>query len=289
MNLSNKLYAILLLIAIVFSGCTSDSEPQTDAGPTPETVPAIANAEQSASPEVSEESTECPTEMPQLLEVQPGAHQLRYVSDDGNNFMEYYLYVPNNPSPNMPIIVFLHGSGEIGRVDLLENYGIASVVKEIYGDDFPFLLLLPCTHMPSWNYNHVSRTLLELIDSVAETYKADRSRICITGHSLGSSGTWKMISLYSDYFSAAVPVSCGIDESIDFDSCAKVSIIAFSGTSGDAEKQYNTTMHNLVIKINEAGGNAQMRIIEGADHEAMVTAAYTADLFEWMIAQKNGE
>lgn len=283
-----KLYTGLLLIAIVFSGCAFDNEPLTAAESTPETVP-ITNAEQQTPAKESQEPTECATEAPQLLDVQPGAHQLRFVSDDGNNYMEYYLYVPNNPQVNMPIIVFLHGAGEIGRVDLLENYGIASVVNEIYGDDFPFLLLLPCTHMPSWNYNHVSRTLIELIDSVADTYKADSSRICITGHSLGSSGTWKMVSLYSDYFSAAVPVSCGINESIDFENCAKVPIIAYVGTSGDAEKQYNTAMHNLVDRINEAGGSAQIRIIEGADHEAMVTAAYKAELFEWMLAQKNGE
>lgn len=284
MIFSKKLYTGLLLIAILFSGCARDNGLQAAAESTPATLP-VMNTERPTFPEETQEPTELPTELPQLLDVQPGAHQLRYESDDGNNYMEYYLYVPQSPQLNMPIIVFLHGAGEIGRVDLLKNYGIASVVNEIYGDEFPFLLLLPCTHMSSWNYNHVTRTLIDLIDSVAETYKADRSRICITGHSLGSSGTWKMVSLYSDYFSAAVPVSYGIDESIDIESCTKVPIIAFAGTSGDAEKQYNAAMHNLVAKINEAGGSAQIRIIEGADHEAMVTAAYTKELFDWLLSQ----
>ena len=94
-----------------------------------------------------------------------------------------------------------------------------------------------------------------------------------------------MVSLYSDYFSAAVPISCGIDEYINYENCAKVPIIAYAGTVGNDEKNYNPAMHKLVDLINAQNGRAQMRVIEGADHEAMVTAAYTIELFDWMLSQ----
>lgn len=284
MGFQKKLYSLFIVISMLFCGCSCDEQMFIVEETALATDP-IVYTEQPTFVEETQESTTYATEAPQLLDVQSGAYQLRFETEDGNNYMEYYLYVPNNPQINMPIVVFLHGAGEIGRVDLLENYGIVSVVNELYGDNFPFLLLLPCTHMSSWTTGSVSRTLIALIDTIVDDYEADASRVCITGHSLGSVGTWKMVSLYSDYFSAAVPISCGIDESINFQNCAKVPIIAYAGTIGNDEKNYNPAMHALVSKINEAGGNAQMRVIDGADHEDMVTAPYTAELFEWMLSQ----
>ena len=277
---------ILTVILFICSGCTeksiehpnelNNSEPFTYSAT--ETEIAVHETEPVPAAELIET-------VPYLTDIEPGAYQLRFESETCDEYMDYYLFIPNNAMDNMPIVVFLHGAVEIGHVELLENYGIVSVVDRLYGADFPFLLLLPCTHKPSWTDNSVPETLIEMIDEIAESYHADKGRICITGHSLGSVGTWKMVSLYSDYFSAAGPISCGIDEPLDFENCAKVPIIAYAGTEGADERNYNPAMHKLVDTINAAGGDAQMRVIHGADHEDMVTAAYTTELFDWMLSQ----
>lgn len=281
---------LLLLLLILCCGCAKEtvSAPTEMAAATSAIVPTAAptmEIETDPSEIRIPQITEAAAETPDYLNMESGAHQLRYESENLEEYMDYYLFIPKNPVENMPIVVFLHGSVEIGHVELLENYGIVSVVKDLYAEDFPFLLLLPNTHKPSWTGNEVPETVIGLIDEVAETYRADRDRICITGHSLGSVGTWKMISLYGDYFSAAVPISCGIDEPMNYENCAKVSIVAYAGTVGADEKNYNPAMHKLVDTINAAGGNARMEVIGGADHEAMVTAAYTRELFDWILAQ----
>lgn len=281
-----RIIAILILTLILFCGCAEkqSASPNLTNPPDP-TICLNSDTETLPTETGCPEPPEASVESPLLLDAEAGAHQLRYESKDSDEYMEYYLFIPRNAIKNMPIIVFLHGSVEIGHVELLENYGIVSVVEQLYGADFPFLLLLPCTHKPSWTGNSVPETLIGLIDEIAETYSGDKDRISITGHSLGSVGTWKMVSLYSDYFSAAVPISCGIDEPMNFKNCAKVPIMAYAGTVGADEKNYNPAMHKLVDSINDFGGNAKMCVIDGADHEAMVTAAYTTDLFDWLLSQ----
>ena len=291
MKCKYSLITILILVLILSCGCgregisapTEPILPSATVAPTENPTVAIeVDTTESSLPEITETAAVEPN---YYLDAEPGAHQLRFESENGEEYMDYYLFVPNKPVEDMPIVVFLHGSVEIGHVELLENYGIVSVVNDLYGEDFPFLLLLPNTHKPSWTGNGVPETVIGLIDEVADVYHADKNRICITGHSLGSVGTWKMISIYGDYFAAAVPISCGIDELMDFENCTEVPLVAFAGTVGADEKNYNPAMHKLVDTINAAGGNARMEVIEGADHEAMVTAAYTTDLFEWMLAQ----
>jgi len=219
------------------------------------------------------------------IDIPAGSYSLRFESEQTNEYMDYWINIPKNPQIGLPIIVFLHGKQEIDRMDLLEKYGIVSVTEELYDDDFPFILLVPCTHEYGWTSSSVAATLKELIESVCEEYDADPSRIIITGHSLGSIGTWNMISRYGDFFSAAVPISCGSEGTIDYANCGKVAIMAFCGNDGEYEMKYNWAMRALVSKINEAGGNAVMNTADGANHDDTVTIFYTKELFDWMLAQ----
>lgn len=285
-----SLYIFVLLFLTFLSGCFSGVELYDETEPvlleliTPtDVLPETIEFTATDSTEPTEPTAEL--EVDDSLSVESGLHQLRFIDDKTQEYMDYCLNVPDFPERNMPLVVFLHGAVEVGHVELLQDYGIVSKTKEIYGNDYPFLLLLPCTHLPGWTEESVSHTLAALIDSVCEEYEVDRQHIIITGHSWGAIGVWKMVSLYGDRFSAAVPVSCGIDEEIDYRQCAKVSIRAFCGTIGEDEKNFGPAMEKIVQKINDAGGNASFVAIDGADHEAMVTAAYTKELFDWMLSQ----
>lgn len=282
-----RFYAQILVILFLplLIGCSAKVESQetTETAIQETTAPTVASI-----PETTACVTTIPTEVTKpdhSLQVETGMQQLRFVDANTQEYMDYCLNIPDHPERNMPLVVFLHGALEIGHVELLQDYGIVNTTKEIYGNDYPFFLLLPCTHVYGWTSASVTGTLIALIDSVCDEYDIDRQKIIITGHSLGSTGTWKMIGLYGDYFSAAVPVSCGIDEEIDFNQCAKVPVKAFCGTNGMDEHNFGLGMERIVGRINDVGGNAVYTVIEGADHEAMVTAAYTKELFDWMLSQ----
>ncbi len=196
--------------------------------------------------------------------------------------MNYWLYVPEHATEDMPLIVFLHGTGQIAAINLLEDFGLVNNVYEIYGNEFPFLLMLPNTTVRSWTQPPVTTTLIGLINEVSSQHCVDRDHIILTGHSLGAISTWQMISEYGDYFSAAVPVSYGFGKTLNYENIAKVPIKAYVGSY---ETECAGNMKKLVKEILESGGNIELITLDECNHSDTVTKPYSKDLFEWMLMQ----
>ena len=276
----------LLMIWIILSGCsiaftdTTESIVATDAptesiAETDHVIPETTAAQES---DVTE------TTVPDLsLHMNAGSYLLKYEDQNTSNYLEYYLFIPDNAQLNMPLIVFLHGDGEVGKVEKLENYGMIAGAREIYGEDFPFIAISPCTRIPSWTEGSIPETLIGLIESTITLSSADRNRIIITGHSRGAMGVWSLINTYGDYFSAAVPVNCGSDLKLDYERCATVPVLAIAGTSGDMEIEFQNQMRKIVEKLTDTGGNAQLTLLEGAQHKDTAKAAFTEETFRWIL------
>ena len=256
----------------------------TACGQTPAAPEATATPTETTEP--VEEITLEPTEScPVPLSRSAGSYKERYTSNqNGENWMEYYLHIPKNATTGMPLIVFLHGDGEIGLIDNLETYGMIESAREIYGEEFPFLSLSPCTRTDSWIRDDISDLLKELIDTVVTDYAVDQSRIIITGHSRGAIGTWDLISRYGNFFSAAVPVSCNNENPLNLENAAKVPVWGFVGDQGPVEKSYAEHMGYAVDSLVSAGGDAKLTQLENLTHIDTDTAAYTREVFEWMLS-----
>ena len=266
-----KLLPFYLLICILFTSCASDD-------PLPTSIALEPSAETIATTEPS-----VPTEPSNYFPA--GDFCDTFTSTANNYALDYWLFVPENATTEMPLIVFLHGLGEVGRIDSLQDYGMISSARDIYGDSFPFIALYPNTKIDSWWTDPIPDTLMELIQFVSEQYSIDTEHIIVTGHSLGAIGTWNMISRYGDYFSAAVPVSCGCDQPLDFENCAKVPIWAFVGDADAFEPKYEAGMRRLLYAIVQQDGNSKLTILTGDDHRKTKTSAYTAETFMWMLSQ----
>lgn len=232
-----------------------------------------------------------PTELPTIAETEPqiisepGSYLETYTDPETSAYLDYYIHFPNHATANMPLLVFLHGDGEVGQPWLLENYGPIQAAREIYGEDFPFIALFPCTKIHSWTSGSIPDRIIGLIEYIAEQYQVDRDKIIITGHSRGAMGVWNMISKYGDYFSCAVPVSCGPGTLLDYEMISNVPIRAVAGTAGDLEVNYSQAMQRTVDALKEIGGEAEIIIMKGQSHQQTSTAAYTKELFEWMLEQ----
>jgi predicted peptidase len=192
------------------------------------------------------------------------------------------LFVPENAEINMPLIVFLHGDGEVGDVELLEDFGIIRSARQIYGNEFPFIVVSPSTRIYSWIKGNIPATLKGLIDEVASECRVDPERIILTGHSRGSIGTWHMVSTYGNYFSAAVPVSADSEGMLNYDNLTSIPIWTIAGSY---DTYYLDNMSSLVYMIRQAGGDIQFTILEDCHHGETSTRAYTQEVFEWMCAQ----
>lgn len=120
----------------------------------------------------------------------------------------YWVNVPENTPTNSPLLVFLHGDGEVGSKNGTKNTHYMKMAREYGNGSVKFISLAPITNVTDWSSSTLQKNLKGLIDEVASTYKVDKNIIYIMGFSRGAIGTWGMISNYPGYFAAAIPVSC---------------------------------------------------------------------------------
>ena len=243
----------------------------------PSSAPALPPAAE-ASPEPEPEPAE------EALGIEAGLHYGKHqqeTAEYGGQYLEYNVMVPENATEGMPLIIYLPGDNSNDRLNEIPEREFALRVKEIYGDDFPFILCLPCTRWFEWHDGWIAEVLKGLIDEVAAEYRVDSSKICLTGYSRGAVGCWGMVNDLGSYFSCAVPVSCGgtVKNTENF---AEVPLWAIA-SDGAGDAGYLREIKSNVEKINENGGAALLTIIEGSDHAYMGYDAYSKEVIEWML------
>ena len=190
---------------------------------------------------------------------------------------------------DMPLIVYLHGDGEVNNPHTLPNHGLKNYAVKVYGEDYPFIILEPNTRVKSWINGCIPELVIGLIDRVTERYSINVDKIILTGHSRGAIGVWDLISTYPEYFSAAVPVSSPHGSGhIDYIKAAGVPVWTFAGDIGDTERWYHKYLAQNVDQIYVCGGFGKFTVLKGCNHSTARAAAYVEETFEWMLAQENG-
>ena len=282
---------VMLMILALFSACSA-GVPETTEIPTEPTVLQTEPAE--TDPPVTEPPvTAAPTEppeptVPSLGETASSRYEC-YYSDEYEDYLNYYVHIPENAVENMPLIVYLHGDGEVNNPHSLLDYGILRFAKAAYGDEYPFIILEPNTRVKSWTRGDIPELLIGLIDRVSERYSVDVDRVILTGYSRGAVGVWDMISTYPEYFAAAVPVSSPHQEGhIDYLNASRVPVWTFAGDIGDTERWYHKYLAQNVDQINVLGGFGKFTVLEGSDHNHAAGSAFTEELFGWMLERQRG-
>ncbi len=276
------IFAVCIMFLCACQTDTTATEPTTE----PATAPSATElaTEVTATEPVVTEPPKTESTIP-ALEIEPGDYLLTFTDENTGDYLDYYLFIPENAVEGMPLIVFLHGDGEVGKIDSLRDYGMIGQAKDVYGEEFPFIAISPCTRVTSWISGTIPQTLKALIDATVSTYSIDKEHIILTGHSRGSIGTWYMLSEYGDFFSAAVPVSCGSDSVLNIENCAEVPIWAFVGNGDVYENKYEWAMRSIIQRILDCGGQAEITILNGATHGDTSTEPYTLETFQWMLEQ----
>lgn len=241
-----------------------------------ETPPPVETPEPSPEPEAEPEPSPEPLEKCEEM--------LTYRDPATGKEMTYWYFIPEGATVDYPVILFLHGDGFVAHPEFLDSCGIVLDAKKIYGEEYPFIMLVPGTQTKSWELWGIPDTLLSLVDSFFEEKGLTSDKLAITGHSRGAIGTWYLASLYPERFTCAVPVSCPNDMALDFDALASIPIRAFVGGLENDYGQYGPKMKELVEKVNEAGGDAEFTVLDGISHSEMEFATYTQELLEWMIS-----
>ena len=193
--------------------------------------------------------------------------------------MEYWVNVPAGATDNMPLVLFLHGDGEMGNANAVKNL---KWVQNMHNAT-SYIGLAPVGKNRDWISSGVQNTLKGLMDKYISDFNMNRNRIYVAGFSRGAIGTWALVNRYGSYIRAAVPVSCCGDIAFYPANFKSTKIYALAGS---AESNYINCMKNRVDLINNAGGSARFETVAGATHSSITSKfPYSTVIDGWLLKQ----
>ena len=199
-----------------------------------------------------------------------------------NARMGYLISLPEGyekGKQKWPLVLFLHGAGERGTdIALVRKHGPPRRVNE--GEKFPFILVSP--QCPADEYWSVP-TLKALLDTILRKYRVDRSRIYVTGLSMGGNGSWRMAATYPDLFAAIAPV-CGWGDPARVLPLRRVPVWAFHGKK-DPVIAFDRG-EAMVKALKAAGGDVKFTAYPEAEHDSWTATYGNPELYDWLLAQK---
>ena len=122
--------------------------------------------------------------------------------------MKYLISCPEGFCENKqyPLVVFLHGRGARDpSTEKLYKHPPLLQLQELQNQR-GYILLAP--HCASYNWSAWVMPLISLLQHFRELPWVDKTRIYLTGVSMGGYGAWELALLHPEWFAAAMPL-CG--------------------------------------------------------------------------------
>lgn len=235
--------------------------------------------------------------------VTPGSSQWRARGDqrrtyrfaDVNEDVAYRVCVPSSwdGKSKLPMVMFLHGGGndessyldqnDKQMVKLADKHGYLLVSPLGYHGAYGNRLRLPAVfgqtneaakllakHDPARDRAQElsEKDVINVLELVLNEYPVDRKHVFLTGHSMGSGGTWYIGAKYPQYWTALAPMSGPfVDEkNYPWDNIRRIPIFMSEGTAATASLTGSRVMRDW---MKARGFNLEYKEVD-ADHPGMV-------------------
>ena len=197
---------------------------------------------------------------------------------------KYILYKPSG-AEKLPLIVVLHGSGEIGS-NLSKLKKREPYISLNNGKCTPdACVLMP--QLPNHTWGTYKAELKDLIDHIADESKCDTDNISITGHSLGANGALDMLLAYPDFFTAASILSPCKDYGNELKAITHIPLWFLYGAKETTFRKYAQSMAK---KFAELGGEVRETSVPGYGHPIQFTwVSDKYDMFDWLSSFGRGD
>lgn len=216
-----------------------------------------------------------------------------WVSD--GEHMPYILYTPSyaNEHDEIPLIVWLHGTGQIGVSEWeFRNWSLPAVMENWTLEGFNAYVLCPqlsgSFNNGTWNNPTSMGYVKDLIDIIISEHNVDQSKVYILGHSLGAVGCVYMAHEMPEYFAACVAM-CPYYQGFDITEI-EIPVMVYVGSPGGGEDEIS---YRYALKISDALGDDSVTVFP-TSHGGVPKMAFNidedennrSDLIEWLFSLK---
>lgn len=206
--------------------------------------------------------------------------------------LDYLLFLPaeyqTSKSKKWPLLLFLHGAGERGSdVWLVAKHGPPKIVTD--KPDFPFIVVSPqCPTGQTWQNDAV----LGLLDEITKKYRVDKSRVYLSGLSMGGYGSWSLALEHPDRFAAVAPICGGGDpvkillaDPAKVDALKSLPVWAFHGAKDSVVKLAES--ERMVNALRQFGATEiNLTVYPNADHDSWTETYNNPKLYAWFLSHQ---
>lgn len=217
--------------------------------------------------------------------------------------MKYQVYVPNTYDKRraVPVILFMHGSGERGGDGLKQTeVGMPAQIRW-HRNWFNAIVVMPQCPDDSVFRGAVAQAAFAALEKSVKEFHGDRARLYVTGLSMGGYGVWQQILDHPGVFAAAVAVSGGLTPSADMENLyvsvqgddpfsyvaqrtKDLPVWIFHGAQDDVVPTMQS--RKLVGAMKAAGSSPRYTEYADLGHGAWDRAYADEELWKWLFAQR---
>ena len=221
---------------------------------------------------------------------------------DGHFLLNYRIVIPADlkPGEKVPLILFLHGAGERGNDNAIQlRHGVPAINSYIQKKGIPAIVIAPqCPAGMKWvdvPWNEAAHTMpatpskpmkavRALLEQTLNELPVDRSRIYISGISMGGFGTWDYLQRNPELFAAGLPI-CGGGDTAEASKLVNTPIWTFHG---DQDKSVITQRSRDMEQAIKKAGGSLIKYTEypGVGHNSWTQTYANDEVLDWLFAQK---
>lgn len=236
-----------------------------------------------------------------IVETQPAVQKGITVDVNGNigGYMEALPALYDSTTKTYPLIVFIHGIGELGNgssnLAAAANNGVPALIKNkkfpasftVNGKSYSFIVISP--QFKAWPSPADVNTM---VNYAISKYRIDTTRIYVSGLSMGGGVTWDFGAAYASRLAAIVPI-CGASSESDTKAKqivnAHLPVWAFHNEDDPTVSVNNSK--GWINKLNSLSANPapKLTLWEKGGHDAWTKATNpdtkenNMNMYEWML------